>query len=72
MTFHEGMLFAYNTARALLRGLVYMFIGIFFFGGYFGGYTVAGVCFLLGYSTSVILHKLEKTKADSDGGVVVQ
>lgn len=57
MTFHEGMLRCYGAAKGAVRGLVYAAIVAF------GGWV--GLSFLLGYSTSVILQKLEKR--DDDG-----
>lgn len=57
MTFHEGMLRCYGAAKGAVRGLVYAAIVAF------GGWV--GLSFLLGYSISVILQKLEKR--DDDG-----
>lgn len=60
--FHEYMVKGYLTVRAILRGIVYAVVGVILSNGY-SEPAVISMCFLLGYSTSVILHKIAERKS---------
>lgn len=70
MTFHEGMVEVYYVVRHILRGIAYVVVACFLTGGYTAG-AVAGavvpLAFLLGYSTSAILRRLNTGRVSKAG-----
>lgn len=68
MTFHEGMVELYYVVRHILRGIAYAVVASFFTGVYTKvAVGVVPLAFLLGYSTSAILRRLDTGRVSKAG-----